>query len=1171
MELPNNNQRTIQSCYLCLGLLITLICVGLCLLVGAGPFNIAMAEDAPGSHPNSGAGATSALIEQIYAKPQSMATGTVVIRVDPESSFVAKDDIFTVDVMVDAGDEEIITVFMYLDFNPLYLRVVDASGNPTSTIEVNGEYFDFVPTNSANNTTGQIDLVAGSFMTVPPSGTFRVATIRFKALWGTGGGSAPLTFVSRGSNPPAVYNLDGDDVLAETRNGQITISGETPPATPTPTLTPTQTATPTATPTSTNTPIPGRTVYIRLDPSHPLVAKDDIFTVDVMVDAGDEGIIAVFMYLDFNPLYLQVVDVSGNPTSTIEVSEAFDFVAKNSVDNGIGQIDLEVGVIPGTPEPSGTFRVATIRFKALWGTGGGSTPLTFVSRGGNPMQVYNLDGHDVLADALGGQVTISGETPPATPTPSLTPTHTPTSTTTLTPTRTATSTPTLMPTHTNTPTITPTPQRTLEITLQKEVSPTSSYSGVQDTYLHGWYPNTPYGTTQPEASFLRLRQDGWARSLIKFDLAPLFQNLSPGATIVVLEAKLFLSLAWTSNTVPMSVDIYRVNRHWEEVTATWNSPWSEGGCNAVPGDRQEVFVATASVPTLVGEWVNWDITGLVQEWVSGQSVNEGVLLIGKGEVNREITFRSSDHGEFLIRPKLYIKYFEQPPTPTSEPTRTNTPTSTATLTLTPTNTLTPTPTATATAEATATLTPTPTDTVTATPSATATLSPTATQTETPTQTATTTLTATPIDTYTATPTPTNTLTPTITPTATMTPSPTKTSTATPTETATATATPTPTSTITPTPTDTLTPTITPTNTPTSTITPTPTETLTPTSTPTSTVTPMPTDTATLTPTSTATPTQTPTPTATPIPYDIPISQCFQQGWSPLNYFGVADTYIDNDHVSNNFGRVGTLKINYDGRQKILLRFDLSQYIPADAVVTRASLGLYIYDHGDPRSTGSATDIQIFEVLRPWREDEATWLWAALGEPWNGCDSPSDRSFLPVGAATVSPPGGFVSFDSPQLAGIIQHWVSDPSTNYGMVLIGNSPNDRQFWAAISSQGSSLTARPKLCVTFYRPAPMPTVTSTATPTHTPTQTTTPTATATPTHTLTRTPTRTPTNTPTSTATLTSTPTSTLTGTPTSTPTNIITPAHTPTHTLTPTRTPTATPRVHRVFMPVIIFWR
>nr|MBC7244150.1 DNRLRE domain-containing protein [Chloroflexota bacterium] len=422
------------------------------------------------------------------------------------------------------------------------------------------------------------------------------------------------------------------------------------------------------------------TVVMRISPPSVSVAKDDIFTVDIMVDAGDEDIIAVFMYLDFNPLYLRVVDASGNPTSTIEVNGAlFDFVTKNTVDNATGQIDLWAGVAPGTPEPSGTFRVATIRFKALWGTGGASTPLVFVSRGGDPTAVYNLEGNEVLAGVQNGHITISGDTPPATPTPSPTPTRTHTSTPTLTPTRTATSTPTVTPTRTNTPTITPTPVGTPRtIVFQNGVWPNSLYSGIQDTYLDSWYPNVPRGSEID----LRLITDGARRPLVKFEFSP---YLPYGARVV--GAKLYVYAYYAShNEASTDVELYRVNRHWEEDTATWNSPWLLPGCAKIPEDHELMPAAIARVGRVesAGVWVEWDITPLVQEWVSGSVANEGVILIAPYQYHRHLYFRSSNVVDKARRPRVEVQYYEPLPTPTPTPTTTPTSTPTPTMTLTPT-------------------------------------------------------------------------------------------------------------------------------------------------------------------------------------------------------------------------------------------------------------------------------------------------------------------------------------------------------------------------------------------------------------------------------------------------------------------------------------------------------
>jgi hypothetical protein len=945
------------------------------------------------------------------------AAGDVVIQLDPASPSVAKDAIFTVDIEVVAGSQPVDGAEVHLDFDESYLQVVDAGGNPVSTIENSG-ILDVPIQNSVDNGEGRIDFAAGTFSGTPPSGTFVLATIRFKALWGTGGGSTPLTFSTQlPRKTDATY--EGGSVLAGVANGSVTISGEAPAGTPTVTPTATRTATPT------NTTQPGQTVYVNLDPANPFVAKDDIFTVDIRIVAGSQSVDGAEVHLDFDRTYLRVVDAGGAPASAIESSGILDVPIQNSANNDEGKIDFAAGTFSGTP-PSGTFVLATIRFKALWGTGGGSTPLVFVTHLPRNTDV-TYEGGSVLAGVENGSVTISGETPPATPTNTATPTRT--ATRTLTPTN----------TPTDTPTITPTPKSTLEVWLQQGVSPDASYSGVEDTYLNSWTPNAIYG----EAGELELRSDGWKRPLIKFDLSPHIPSSFP---IVVVKAELWLWMSWANNDFFIDADAYRVNRHWTQGTANWYNPWTSDGCAAIPGDREGTVAASARL-RLAERWVQWDITDLVRDWVPGLAANEGVVVIGSGEQTRAVKFASSDYGDPLRRPKLMVQYYELPPTPT--PTHTATQTSTPTDTATPTN------------------------------------SPTVTQT------------ATQTDTATATSTPTDTLTPTATPEDTATPTATPTDTLTPTPTGTSTRTPTPTDTLTPTPTSTITQT--PTPTPTATITLTPTDTLTPTPTLPSTETPTPT--ATLTPTPTRT--STPTPTSTSLPPGVPFTFGFQNGILPEpSYSGVEDTYIDGYEVMGNFGQDPYLKISSDELKKALLRFDLSRHIPANAVVTDARLNVYALFQ--ERGTQDM-DVGAYEVLRPWTEDGATWYEAASGDPWQevGCAGPADRASDPSATTTVRYATEWQSLQDAPLLELVQRWVSFPSTNHGVALIGAPPYLQLWWTFASSEFGVSAAdrekRPLLEVTFYVPVPTPTATSTITPTRTASPTRTATTTGTPTVTI------------------------------------------------------------------------
>jgi hypothetical protein len=156
------------------------------------------------------------------------------------------------------------------------------------------------------------------------------------------------------------------------------------------------------------------TVIVNLHPSHSAVAKDDIFTVDIQIVAGSQLVDGAELHLSFHRTYLQVVDNAGNPTSSIQAGSAFSFTLVNTVDTSTELADIYFAACsspePGMPRPSGTFTVATVRFKALSGTGAASTPLTFTQA------EVTYGGDSVLGTVENGSVTISVETPTVTPT-----------------------------------------------------------------------------------------------------------------------------------------------------------------------------------------------------------------------------------------------------------------------------------------------------------------------------------------------------------------------------------------------------------------------------------------------------------------------------------------------------------------------------------------------------------------------------------------------------------------------------------------------------------------------------------------------------------------------------------------------------------------------------------
>jgi hypothetical protein len=72
------------------------------------------------------------------------------------------------------------TVLTYLTFDPAALAVVDAAGNPTSTVALSRTLFPTATVNVVNNQDGLIDIEAVSSELSTISGTLHLATIHFR-------------------------------------------------------------------------------------------------------------------------------------------------------------------------------------------------------------------------------------------------------------------------------------------------------------------------------------------------------------------------------------------------------------------------------------------------------------------------------------------------------------------------------------------------------------------------------------------------------------------------------------------------------------------------------------------------------------------------------------------------------------------------------------------------------------------------------------------------------------------------------------------------------------------------------------------------------------------------------------------------------------------------------
>ena len=164
-----------------------------------------------------------------------------------------------------------------------------------------------------------------------------------------------------------------------------------------------------------------------LDPGLKIVNVADTFDLDVIINSGAQLLDGVEVYVNFDHTVMQVANVIP------DLSSFPDNVTGPTWDNGAGHIGYAAGLLSG-PEPSGSFRVATIRFLATAPAGG-----TVISFAFHPPSRDTKVSHDGMSwrPVGAGSIILISEPGVATSTPTVTPTSV-TPTATPTPTATAT-------------------------------------------------------------------------------------------------------------------------------------------------------------------------------------------------------------------------------------------------------------------------------------------------------------------------------------------------------------------------------------------------------------------------------------------------------------------------------------------------------------------------------------------------------------------------------------------------------------------------------------------------------------------------------------------------------------------------------------------------------------
>jgi len=161
-------------------------------------------------------------IDVTAAGPLEIAAGagTVSISLVPISKTVAVGQVFTLAIQLQAGSQPVDGAEAHLDFDPAYLRVVNADGVEVNEITAVTTSLDTVLQNSADNSQGTIDYGAGVLVGEPPTGTITLASIRLKAITETVGTALPFVFTALRKTDVV---FEGGSVLGDHIDGDVAI------------------------------------------------------------------------------------------------------------------------------------------------------------------------------------------------------------------------------------------------------------------------------------------------------------------------------------------------------------------------------------------------------------------------------------------------------------------------------------------------------------------------------------------------------------------------------------------------------------------------------------------------------------------------------------------------------------------------------------------------------------------------------------------------------------------------------------------------------------------------------------------------------------------------------------------------------------------------------------
>ncbi len=210
---------------------------------------------------------------------------------------------------------------------------------------------------------------------------------------------------------------------------------------------------------------------------------------------------------------------------------------------------------------------------------------------------------------------------------------------------------------------------------------------------------------------------------------------------------------------------------------------------------------------------------------------------------------------------------------------------------------------------------------------------------------------------------------------------------------------------------------------------------------------------------------------------------FSHTFTPIADTSLIQIEPDRNHGGAPFFNAGTTRTGW--RNRALIRFDLTEILPAGAIITSADLVLEPVRR--PIIGAVSSSFALHRVLRAWAEgdkifegtldepispglglpaspNEATWNDRfAFNGGWSAPGGMAGVDFSGLISATAGSDGSPVVFSStPELVADLQHWANQPAANFGWLLMSQSEEVWGTARGLASRESEFP--PQLVVTF-----------------------------------------------------------------------------------------------------------